>query len=289
MSGSLGRFYNVSSRRIGLPVTVKMRHDAHYVEDIISRSGAAIGRMIAIEQIQPNADQPRKDLGDLKGLIESVREKGVLEPLLVRFLPQAEKYMIISGERRYQAARAAGLREVPCIEKEVNDAETLELALIENLQRKDLTPFEEADGLQALADRFALTHEEIARRVSKGRSSITESLSLRSIPDEIKALCIEKGVLSKSQLLQVARQPTEAKMRDLIRRFALGTLNREQARAERNSNGKAPSNFFRFVAPSKEFKLVLRFRRKNIRRDDVIQALRRILETLENHPPEAEN
>src|SRR5579875_1561396 len=214
MSGSLGRFYNVSSRRIGLPVTVKMRHDAHYVEDIISRSGAAIGRMIAIEQIQPNADQPRKDLGDLKGLIESVREKGVLEPLLVRFLPQAEKYMIISGERRYQAARAAGLREV---------------------------------------------------------------------------LCIEKGVLSKSQLLQVARQPTEAKMRDLIRRFALGTLNREQARAERNSNGKAPSNFFRFVAPSKEFKLVLRFRRKNIRRDDVIQALRRILETLENHPPEAEN
>jgi len=279
----------VSSRRIGLPVTVKMRHDAHYVEDIISRSGAAIGRMIAIEQIQPNADQPRKDLGDLKGLIESVREKGVLEPLLVRFLPQAEKYMIISGERRYQAARAAGLREVPCIEKEVNDAETLELALIENLQRKDLTPFEEADGLQALADRFALTHEEIARRVSKGRSSITESLSLRSIPDEIKALCIEKGVLSKSQLLQVARQPTEAKMRDLIRRFALGTLNREQARAERNSNGKAPSNFFRFVAPSKEFKLVLRFRRKNIRRDDVIQALRRILETLENHPPEAEN
>ncbi len=271
----------MSSRRIGLPVTVKMRHDAHYVEDIISRSGAAIGRMIAIEQIQPNADQPRKDLGDLKGLVESVREKGVLEPLLVRFLPQAEKYMIISGERRYQAARAAGLREVPCIEKEVNDAETLELALIENLQRKDLTPFEEADGLQALADRFALTHEEIAKRVSKGRSSITESLSLRTIPDEIKAMCIEKGVLSKSQLLQVARQPTEAKMRDLIRRFALGMLNREQARAERNSNGKAPGNFFRFVAPSKEFKLVLRFCRKNIGRDDVIQALRRILETLE--------
>src|SRR5579875_2350043 len=281
MSGSLGRFYNVSSRRIGLPVTVKMRHDAHYVEDIISRSGAAIGRMIAIEQIQPNADQPRKDLGDLKGLIESVREKGVLEPLLVRFLPQAEKYMIISGERRYQAARAAGLREVPCIEKEVNDAETLELALIENLQRKDLTPFEEADGLQALADRFALTHEEIARRVSKGRSSITESLSLRAIPDGIKAVCIEKGVLSKSQLLQVARQPSEAKMRDLIRRFSLGMVSREQARAERNPGAKAPAAGFQFVPPSKEFKLVLRFRKKNVQREDVIQALRRILEALE--------
>ncbi|MGH9356805.1 MAG: ParB/RepB/Spo0J family partition protein [Terriglobia bacterium] len=272
----------MSSRRMGLPLTVKMRHDAHYVEDIISRSGAAIGRMIPIEEIQPNAEQPRKDLGDLEGLIASVREKGVLEPLLVRHLPQAGKYMIISGERRYHSALAAGLLELPCIEKEANDAETLELALIENLQRKDLTPFEEADGLQALADRFALTHEEIGRRVSKGRSSISESLSLRAIPDEIKAACIENGVLSKSQLLQVARQSSEGKMRDLVRRFALGTLNREQARAERNPAAKAAIAGFQFVPPSKEFKLVLRFRKKNIHREDVIAALRRALEAVEH-------
>ena len=271
----------MSSRRIGLPLTVKMRHDSHYVEDIISRSGAAIGRMIPIEQLQPNAGQPRKDMGDLKGLVESVREKGVLEPLLVRSLPESEKYLIISGERRYQAARLAGLRELPCIEKEANDSETLEIALIENLQRKDLTPFEEADGLQALVDRFALTHEEIAHRVSKGRSSITESLSLRSIPDEIKALCIENNVLSKSQLLQVARQPSDEKMRDLIRRFALGMVNREQARAERHTDSKPPGTAFRFVPPTKEFNLVLRFRRKHVNRGDINSALRRILETLE--------
>ncbi len=271
----------MSSKRFGLPVTVKMRHDAHYVEEIISRTGAAIGRMIPIEQIQPNAEQPRKDLGDLAGLIESVRDKGVLEPLLVRHLPEAEKYMIISGERRYHAASAAGLRELPCIEKEVNDSETLELALVENLQRKDLTPFEEADGLHALADRFALTHEEIGRRVSKGRSSITESLSLRQIPDDIKALCIENGVLSKSQLLQIARQPSEAKMRDLVRRFASGAVNREQAREERNPGSKPPTAMFRFIPPSKEFKLLLRFRKRNVQREDVIQALRRILEALE--------
>lgn len=271
----------MSTKRIGLPVTVKMRHDSHYVEDIISRSGAAIGRMIPIEQIQPNAGQPRKDMGDLKGLIDSVREKGVLEPLLVRYLPQADFYMIISGERRYQAARQAGLRELPCIEKEIGDGETLEIALIENLQRKDLTPFEEADGLQALADRFALTHEEIARRVSKGRSSITESLSLRSIPDEIKAMCVEQGVLSKSQLLQISRQPAEGKMRELVRRFAQGTLNREQARAERNPAAHAPGHAFQFVPPSKEFKLMLRFRRKNVERAEIIQALKRIIESLE--------
>jgi ParB family transcriptional regulator, chromosome partitioning protein len=272
----------VSNRRAGLPLTVKMRHDSHYVEEIISRSGAAIGRMIPIEQVQPNVTQPRKDMGDLKELAESVRDKGVLEPLLVRPLPQTEKYLIISGERRYQAARLAGLRELPCIEKEVNDSETLEIALVENLQRKDLTPLEEADGLQALMERFALTHEEIAHRLSKGRSSITESLSLRSIPDSIKALCIENRILSKSQLLQVARQPSEGKMRDLVRRFALGIVNREQARAERNPGSKAPAATFRFVPPSKEFKLVLRFRRKNVERAEIIQALRRILETLEN-------
>src|SRR5437016_3421513 len=120
--GWRGRSYNVSSRRTGLPITLKLRHNAHYVEEIISRTRAAIGRMIAIEQSQPNADQPRKDRGDIRGLIESVREKGVLEPLLVRYLPESGKYMIISGERRYHAAHAAELNEVPCIVKDADDA-----------------------------------------------------------------------------------------------------------------------------------------------------------------------
>jgi ParB family chromosome partitioning protein len=271
----------VSVRRAGLPIAVKMRHNAHYVEEIISRSGAAIGRMIAVEQLQPNADQPRKELGDLATLTDSVREKGVLEPLLVRYLSEANKYMIISGERRYHAARAAGLREVPCIERDADEAESLELALIENLQRKDLTPFEEADGVQALLDRFGLTHEEISKKISKSRSSVTELLSLRSIPDAIKAQCIETGVLSKSQLLQVARQPSEAKMRDLVRRFAQGLVNREQARAERNPEKKPRQAVFRYVPPAKEFKLVLKFRKGRVEREEIITALRRILETLE--------
>jgi len=272
----------VSARRAGLPLTVKMRHDSHYVEEIIARSGAAIGRMIPTEQLQPNAEQPRKDHGDLRELTESVREMGVLEPLLVRPLRENGRFLIISGERRYHAARAAGLAELPCIEKDVNDAETLEIALIENLQRKDLTPFEEADGMQALADRFGLVHEEIARKLGKGRSSVTEILSLRAIPDNIKALCIEKGVLSKSQLLQVARQVSDAKMRDLVRRFALGTLSREEARAERNPDKRPAHSSFRFVPPAKDFKLTLQFRKRNVAREEVIQALRQILEAIEN-------
>ena len=144
------------SKRIGLPVTLKMRHDAHYVEQLTTFSGAAIGRMIPVDKIRPNPDQPRKMLGDLSELIESVKQKGVLEPLLVRYVPREDSYHIISGERRYHASRAAGLREVPCIEKIADDAETLELALIENIQRKDLTPFEEADGLFRLAEQLRL-------------------------------------------------------------------------------------------------------------------------------------
>ncbi len=272
----------MSGKRTGLPVAVKMRHNAHYVEEIISRSGAAIGRMIPVEQLQPNVDQPRKDPGDLRGLTESVREKGVLEPLLVRYLPEFGKYMIISGERRYHAARAAGLREIPCIEKDADEAESLELALVENLQRKDLTPFEEANGVQALVDRFGLTHEDIAKKIGKARSSVTEVLSLRSIPDDIKALSIEKGVLSKSQLLQVARQGNAARMKDVVRRFALGILNREQAREERRADKKPRSSIFRFVPPGKEFKLTLQFRKNSIQREDVMEALRRILAALES-------
>jgi ParB family transcriptional regulator, chromosome partitioning protein len=271
----------VSTRRSGLPLVLKMRHDAHYVEEMSARSGAAIGRMISIELLEPNAEQPRKDRGDLRGLTDSVREKGVLEPLLVRPLRESGKYLIISGERRYFAARAAGLAEVPCIEKDIGEAETLEIALIENLQRKDLTPFEEAGGIQELADRFSLTHEQIARQLSRGRSSVTEVLSLRAIPDEIKAFCIENGVLSKSQLLQVARQPSEGRMRNVARRFAAGLLNRDEARAERQDK-KPQKSVFRFVAPQREFSFSLRFRGRQAERDQVIRALRSVLESLES-------
>ncbi len=161
------------SKRIGLPITLKMRHDAHYVESLTSYSGAAVGRMIRVDQIRPNPDQPRKALGDLRELTESICEKGVLEPLLVRYVPREDCFHIISGERRYHASRAAGLREVPCIEKNADDAETLEIGLIENIQRKDLTPFEEADGLHRLSAQFEYTHEDIAKKIGRARSSVT--------------------------------------------------------------------------------------------------------------------
>src|SRR5258708_13799490 len=109
-----------------------MRHDAHYVESLTSYSGAAVGRMIPVDQIRPNPDQPRKVLGDLRELTDSIREKGVLEPLLVRFVPRDDCYHIISGERRYHASRAPGLREGPCTRKNAPTARHPEIAPIRN-------------------------------------------------------------------------------------------------------------------------------------------------------------
>ena len=229
------------SKRIGLPVTLKMRHDAHYVETLTSFSGAAVGRMIPIDKIRPNPDQPRKAIGDLRELTDSIREKGVLEPLLVRYVPREDTYYIISGERRYHASQAAGLHELPCIEKIADDAETLEIALIENLQRKDLTPFEEADGLQRLADHFDYTHDDIAKKIGRARSSVTETMSLRVIPDDVRKACVENGIVSKSVLLQVAASPTKRRCTKWSHRISQGGLTRDEARrARKEETDSAP-------------------------------------------------
>src|SRR5579863_4914124 len=262
-----------------------MRHDAHYVESLTSFSGAAVGRMIPVEKVRPNPDQPRKALGDLRELSASIKEKGVLEPLLVRFMPREDTYYIISGERRYHASREAGLREVPCIEKIADDAETLELALIENMQRKDLTPFEEADGLYRLAEQFAYTHEDIARKIAKARSSVSETLSLRNIPDVIRRRCVERGIVSKSLLLQIARQPNEKKMLEAMQRIIEGGLTRDEARAARREEkaaGPRPQPFiFNFQPDNESFRLRIQFRKSNVSRDELITTLRAILDSLE--------
>jgi len=274
------------SKRMGLPVTLKMRHDAHYVEQLTSFSGAAVGRMIPVDKIRPNPDQPRKALGELRELTDSIKEKGVLEPLLVRFMPRDDCYHIISGERRYHASRAAGLREVPCIEKIADDAETLELALIENLQRKDLTPFEEADGLQRLAEQFDYTHDDIAKKIAKARSSVTETMSLRVIPENVRKQCMELGIVSKSLLLQVARQPNERKMLESVHRIAQGGLTRDEARRERQEEknaGPRPQPFiFNYRPDNESFRLRIQFRKSNVSRDELIETLRGLLEALEH-------
>src|SRR5204863_9798311 len=188
------------------------------------------GRLIPIDEIDPNPNQPRQVMGDLSELIASIAEQGIIEPLIVR--QRGDRFQIIAGERRYQAAVQAGLRELPVIVRDVDDTEIIELALIENLQRKDLTAFEESEALQGLAERCGYTHEDLARRLGKSRTSVTESLSLAAMPDDIRNLCRLADISSKSLLLQVVRQDAPEKMTALVEQIARqGGATRQQVRA----------------------------------------------------------
>jgi len=171
--------------------------------------------MIAVDKLDSNPEQPRVEFGDLTDLTASIAEKGVLEPLLVKPNRQTGRWMIIAGERRWRSAQKAGLREVPCIEMEVDEGTIAEIALIENMQRKDLTVWEEADGLLALCERFGYTHEDVARKVGKSRSTVTEALSIAAIPADVRESCRQNGISAKSVLLQIVRQPDDDSMRRL--------------------------------------------------------------------------
>ncbi|MEO6214015.1 MAG: ParB/RepB/Spo0J family partition protein, partial [Vicinamibacterales bacterium] len=198
----------------GLPTTVRMRHDEHYVDALTSSAGTPIGRIVTIDQLDANPNQPRQVMGDLSELMASIAEKGIIEPIIVR--QRGSRFQIVAGERRYQAAVQVGLRELPVVIRDVDDDEIIEIALIENIQRKDLTPFEESEALYSLATRCNYTHEDMARRLGKSRTSITESLSLNGMPEEVKNLCRLADIISKSLLLQIVRQGDPQKMVALI-------------------------------------------------------------------------
>ena len=267
--------------RRGLPQSVRMRHDAHYVEALAASSGAPVGRLIPIDQVDPNPDQPRQVMGDLSELMASIAEKGIIEPLIVR--QRGARYQIIAGERRYQAAVQVGVTDVPVVIRDVDDGELIEIALIENIQRKDLTPFEEADALHALADRFDYTHEELARRLGKSRTSMTETLSLNAMPEEVKSLCRLADITSKSLLLEVVRQGDPEKMIALVEQVTRdGGVTRAKVREataqQKPAKGGRPKPFvFSYAAPNKSFKLRLAFRRTRVPRDELIEALEEIL------------
>ena len=265
----------------GLPETVRMRHDEHYVEALTSSAGSPIGRMVAIDQIDPNPNQPRQVMGDLSELMASIAEKGIIEPVIVR--QRGPRFQIIAGERRYQAAIQVGLREIPIVIREVDDIEIIEVALVENLQRKDLTAFEEAEALFSLASKCDYTHEDMARRLGKSRTSITESLSINGMPEEVKNLCRLADIHSKSLLLQIVRLGDPQKMVELVERITRdGGATRESVRKEtaKPKPGRPKSYVFSYRAPTKAFKLQLRFTKARVDRDEVIQALEGIIREL---------
>ena len=174
----------------------------------VSASNAASVTKLPIEDIVPNPNQPRIHFNEteLRELSESIQEHGVLQPLLVR--KHGNGYEIITGERRYQASKLAGLEELPVIIKDVNDEEMLALALIENLQRSDLNPVEEAKGYRQLIDASGMTQEALSKAVSKSRSAITNSLRLLDLPEVVQQMIFE-GKLTAGHARAILAVPYE--------------------------------------------------------------------------------
>jgi ParB family chromosome partitioning protein len=287
-----------SKPKAGLPPNRGMRHDRHFVDELAERMGEGIGRMVRITAITSNQDQPRSNLGDLDDLQSSIDTHGVLEPLLVR-----RRYELVSGERRFHAAMAVGLTEVPCVELDVTDQQALEIALIENLQRKDLTAFEEADGYSTLIEKYAYTHHQVAEAVARSRVTVTESLRLLKIPNHIRDLCRHADITAKGILLEIARAPDEHAMVQLVEAIVEEQLDRSEIRRrradlsrlddaseERRPAGEQPRRPFliRFRNPERNFSLSLSFRTDTEPEPrQVIEVLREVIRELEASLDEA--
>ncbi len=285
----------------GLPTGIKMRHDAHYVEEF-ARASRSIGRVIPIDKIAPNPEQPRVEIGDLSELTSSIKQNGVLEPLLVK--PNGNgTWMIIAGERRWRAANLAELTEVPCIEFDIDEKTIAEIALVENLQRKDLTVWEEADGLAFLSEKFGYTHEEIAKKIGKSRTTVTESMTLANLPAAIRAKCLKSEIFAKSTLLEIARQFDEQAMHDFLDDIQSQNLKRDEIRrTARLKNKTAVSlkdkiqslpasvsidkndkKIFQYFSPENNFNLEIHFHSsENFDKKDVLRALKEAFDNTKN-------
>jgi len=260
-----------------------MRHDDHFVDLISARVAGPRIRMIALERIDPNPRQARCELGNLEELMASIKSKGVLEPILVR--PRKDRYEIIAGERRYVASKNIGLKEIPCIEMNVKDNEALELALIENLQRKDLDVFEEADGLKALVDIYSYNHNQLAEKIGKARSTITEIVNVARIPRRLRELCKKHDITSRSTLIEIAKLEKEQDMQKLIDEIAERGLRREDTRElSKKLKGKLktskPYVFSYGPQQNDSYHLRIEFKKHNITKEEIIKVLEDILEHL---------
>lgn len=209
---------------------------------------------IPISKVEANQHQPRKHFDEvaLQELVESIKEHGIISPIVVRRLDSGY-YQIIAGERRWRAARQAGLREVPCRILEADDQTVAELALIENLQREDLNPLEEAEGYRVLLEDFGLTQEEAAQRVGKARPTVANALRLLGLGKEVKEF-LEQGVLSAGHaraLLKLKLPDQQLALAQKVVQDGLSVRQTERL-AERQNQEEKPSKPKPFVDYTKE-------------------------------------
>lgn len=196
-------------------------------------------KMLALEKLKPCAFQPRKSFEKeaIEELANSIKEKGVLQPVLVR--KSADKYEIVAGERRFRAAALAGLKEIPVIEKDLKDNEVLEVALIENLVRKDLLPLEEARGLESLMNKFHYTQERLAQTVGKSRSNVTNILRLLTLPETVQKM-LDDGRLSAGHARALVGRENAAALAEKVVREGLSVRQTEALASAPKTQKPAP-------------------------------------------------
>jgi ParB family chromosome partitioning protein len=198
--------------------------------------------------------------------------------------------MIIAGERRWRSATRAGLKEVPCVEMEVDEGTVAEIALIENMQRKDLTVWEEADGLLALCEKFGYTHDDVARKVGKSRTTVSEALAIARIPDDVRDVCKNAEITAKSMLLQITRQPDDDSMRRFAKEVATKGLKRDDAREVRRQEmgprvvPDTKPYTFKYASPDKDFNLEIKFRVSQVSDAEVALILRAVADEIDEEP-----
>ncbi len=210
--------------------------------DLPETDDAAAGvTTLPLREIEPDPDQPRKrfDEAALAELAASIQENGLLQPIAVRPKPLGAGYLIIAGERRWRAARLAGLDEVPALVKDVTDEQAAALALIENLQREDLDPIEVAEGCRQLIEKYGLTQETAAKRLGKSRSAVTNSLRLLNLPDDVRAK-VSDGSLSAGHAKALLGLPDAARIRQAAGEIEARGLNVRQAEALCKKLAKPP-------------------------------------------------
>jgi ParB family chromosome partitioning protein len=264
-------------KKVGLPEFIKMKHDYHLVDEISLRTKTPVTRIIPIEKIIANQLQPRKDMGDLSELTESIREKGIIEPVIVR--PKEGHYEIIAGERRYRAAQQAGMTEIPCIEHDIPDNEALELSIVENIQRKDLNVFEEAQSIMSLAEIYGYSHEEIAKKIGKSRVTVSELIRITDLPEEIMQKCIEMGINSKTFLLELTKLEDPEKMTAILNQYSQKSFSRDEIKQQRK---KTTSKIFKFnfVSEDKNIKINFHCQREKVDKENIIAVLEKLIADL---------
>ncbi len=218
--------------------------DALFLDNGAGEDEESGSLMLRVSEIEPNRRQPRKDFDEnaLAELADSIREHGILQPLLVRKM-EGGGYQLVAGERRWRAARMVGLDEVPVLVREMSEAEVMEFGLVENLQREDLNPLEEASGYQELVSTYGLTQEQVAKRVGKSRSAVANALRILNLPEQVRPLIVS-GQLSMGHaraLLAVEDTGELIKLAQLAAEKGLSVRETERLAAKLKATVSSPS------------------------------------------------